>query len=103
MCHQHFGRDTRCNRIRFFGSTFMSADTWDYHIFWKEAIKHLRGELSEQEFVMWFENIAYHSSREQEIVLSVPSSFYRDQVKQRYLPTIERVLKDLSGTKISIS
>ena len=81
----------------------MATDSWDYQIFWKEAAKQLRSELSEQEFVMWFENLSYHSAKEQEIVLAVPSSFYRDQVKQRYLRKIQDTLEDLAGRRFNIS
>lgn len=80
----------------------MDKSNWDYSIFWKETLNLLRSELSEQEFVMWFNNITYESSTEKKIVLSVPSSFYRDQVKERYLSSIEKILRDLSGSDIEI-
>ena len=81
----------------------MKVDSWDYSVFWKETMDQLRTELSEQEWVMWFNNIAYDSSVEGGIMLRVPSSFYRDQVKQRYLPLIESKLQELSGHKLSLS
>ena len=59
-------------------------DNWDYSVFWKETIKQIREEISEQEYLMWFNNIEYAKSNELEIVISVPSSFYKDQVIQRY-------------------
>ena len=80
----------------------MSKSNWDYSIFWKETLNHLRSELSEQEFVMWFNNIDYASSTEKKIILSVPSSFYRDQVKERYLTSIKKILYNLSGSNIEI-
>lgn len=81
----------------------MNEGLWDYSIFWKEAINQIQGEISEQEYIMWFNNMEYESSSESEIIVSVPSSFYRDQVKQRYLQQIEHTLHDLSGTKITLS
>lgn len=75
--------------------------SWDYSIFWKEAMDQIQGELEEQEFAMWF-NLAYHSSTEDEITITVPSSFYRDQVKQRYQSYIEDKLQELTGKKISL-
>ncbi len=51
---------------------------------------------------MWFSNLHYYESRDSEIRVSVPSSFYRDQVKQRYLPLITEKLQELSGTRINI-
>ncbi|WP_304222845.1 chromosomal replication initiator protein DnaA [Gracilinema caldarium] len=74
---------------------------WDYEIFWKEAMSQIKEELEEQEFVMWF-NIQYLRSEENTIVIGVPSSFYRDQVKLRYQSFIEGKLHDLSGQQISI-
>lgn len=78
------------------------SDVWDYSIFWNEAYKQLREHVSEQEYVMWFRNLQYFGSRENEIILSVPSSFYRDQVKQRYLKLIQETLFDLSGMTLKV-
>lgn len=75
--------------------------TWDYEIFWKETLNQIRNELEEQEYAMWF-NLEYHSSTENEITLWVPSSFYRDQVKQRYQSYIEEKLHELTGKNLSI-
>jgi len=80
----------------------MNGTNWDYSVFWKEAIKQIRDEISDQEFMMWFNNISYETSRENEVVIAVPSSFYRDQVKQRYLELIEGKLLELSGNKMSL-
>ncbi len=81
----------------------MPEAKWDYEIFWKETISILRNELTEQEYVMWFNNMHYLSSSEAEITLSVPSSFYKDQIVKRYLPQIEEKLASLSGDTIKIS
>jgi chromosomal replication initiator protein len=75
--------------------------TWDYSIFWKETLSQFKNELSEQEFTMWF-NMEYESATESSIVLSVPSAFYRDQVKQRYQGRIENMLMELTGHSLSI-
>ncbi len=80
----------------------MDKSKWDYSIFWKETLNQLRSELSEQEFLMWFDNISYAESTEKKIILSVPSSFYRDQVKERYLSSVENILHNLSGSNIEI-
>jgi len=80
----------------------MDTGTWDYSVFWKETMSQIKNELSEQEFFMWFKNLEYHHSNESEIVLKVPSSFYRDQIKQRYLPLIESKLFELSGNRINV-
>lgn len=81
----------------------MANTKWDYSVFWKEVMQQIRVEISDQEYFMWFSNLAYEGSQEGEILLSVPSSFYKDQVKQRYQSLLEEKLFDLSGYKISIS
>ena len=74
---------------------------WDYEIFWKETMNQIKNELSEQEFAMWF-NLEYLEAAEHEITIAVPSSFYRDQVKQRYQNYIENKLKELMGKDVSL-
>ncbi|MFQ3619781.1 MAG: chromosomal replication initiator protein DnaA [Spirochaetales bacterium] len=81
----------------------MDSKTWDYSVFWKEAIQQIKGELSQQEFLMWFTNLSYEGSTEGEVIVSVPSSFYKDQVKQRYQTLIEEKLFDLSGFRIALA
>ncbi len=80
----------------------METDNWNYSIFWKETISQIQNSISDQEFQMWFNNMNYIESREAQIIISVPSSFYKDQVTQRYLSLIEGKLMELSGQKISI-
>lgn len=79
------------------------SDWQDNRVFWDEALKHIEQNISEQEFVMWFQQIRYAHSEEQTITVSVPSSFYRDQVKQRYLDLIEEKLHELSGRQFQIN
>ncbi|HUX19767.1 MAG TPA: DnaA/Hda family protein, partial [Spirochaetia bacterium] len=81
----------------------MSSAAWDYSVFWKETLNQLRQEVSEQEWVMWFNNIAYYSSSESGIIVQVPSLFYRDQVVQRYLSLIEAKLESLSGRRLNLT
>ena len=78
------------------------SDWHDNRVFWDEALKHIEQQVSEQEFVMWFQQIEYARSEEQSITVVVPSSFYRDQVKQRYLDLIEEKLYDLSGRHLNL-
>lgn len=69
----------------------------DNRVFWDEALKLIAGQISEQEYVMWFQQIEFARADQQSLTVTVPSSFYRDQVKQRYLGLIERHLLELSG------
>lgn len=78
------------------------SDWQDNKVFWDETLKHIENSVSEQEYVMWFRQIRFANSNEQSITVAVPSSFYRDQVKQRYLDLIEETLLSLSGRKIHL-
>ena len=77
--------------------------SWDYEVFWTEVHNQLRPTISDQEYETWFKNMVYHGSAEGEIQLQVPSSFYRDQVVQRFQSAIEGALLDLSGQPLKLS
>jgi chromosomal replication initiator protein len=81
----------------------MKTGEWDYKECWEEAIHQLKSEISEQEYVMWFKNIEYDESKESQITLIVPSSFYKDQISQRYQSKISNKLFELLGNKIEIN
>jgi chromosomal replication initiator protein len=77
------------------------AEWDDYELFWKETLKLIKSEKGEQEFAMWF-NLEFLKATEKNVIIAVPSSFYRDQVKQRYQSYIENKLRGLTGRDISI-
>src|SRR3972149_4169197 len=81
----------------------MKAGEWSYEVFWKEALVQIQEEISEQEFLMWFRNMEYLASNDSQIDIGVPSTFYKDQVSQRYLRRIEAKLFELSGHKIALT
>ena len=74
----------------------------DYRIFWEETVKQLKDEVGEQEISTWFSRIVYERASDTTIVLSVPSGFYRDRVRQRYELLIEKKLLELLGSRIGI-
>jgi chromosomal replication initiator protein len=78
------------------------AISWDYSSLWKETLKHIKAEISEQEYIMWFRNLLYLSSDENTIILAVPSSFYKDQITQRYLSRIEEKMMELQGSPLKL-
>ena len=80
----------------------MEEGSWDYSTLWEETLKHMRADFSEQEYVMWFKNLIYNGSDENHIALAVPSSFYKDQIIQRYQNSIEDKLLELQGTPIKV-
>jgi chromosomal replication initiator protein len=80
----------------------MEAGKRNYEAFWNQAIKDIQSELSEQEFSTWFRDIEYSGSGDSQILLTVPSSFYKDQIAQRYLAKIEAKLLELAGQELTI-
>jgi chromosomal replication initiator protein len=80
----------------------MEAGKKNYEVFWKQALKDIQADLSEQEFSTWFRDIDYSGSGDSQIILTVPSSFYKDQIAQRYLAKIEAKLLELAGQELTI-
>ncbi|MDA8425760.1 MAG: chromosomal replication initiator protein DnaA [Treponema sp.] len=75
--------------------------SWNYSVFWNEAMNQAKAELGEHEFAMWF-NIEYDSSTESSIVVRVPSSFYRDQLIRQYQKFLETKLYELTGKALAL-
>ncbi len=80
----------------------MESGKRNYEAFWKETIKSIQSETSEQEFATWFRDVEFAGSGESHILLAVPSSFYKDQIVQRYQGKIESRLQELSGQELTI-
>jgi chromosomal replication initiator protein len=75
---------------------------WDYTAFWEESMNQIRLELGEQDYSIWFNSIKYLGAAEKTISITVPSNFFRDQIKSRYQNLIETRLKSLSGKDLTI-
>ncbi|MCL2880369.1 MAG: DnaA/Hda family protein, partial [Treponema sp.] len=76
---------------------------WNYEVFWTEAMSQLRTEVGEQEFSIWFSNLEYIKGEENGVFIRVPSSFYRDQVKNRYQSRITGKLAALIGKELNLN
>jgi len=79
---------------------------WNYQIFLDEALSQLHQEFKnqnrEQEFLMWF-NIQYVESKENSIVVSLPSNFLKDQfINRKYLTMLLDKIHELSGQDIGV-
>ncbi|MDR1636061.1 MAG: chromosomal replication initiator protein DnaA [Treponema sp.] len=73
-----------------------------YEVFWKEALSRIRLEVGEQDFSVWFGNLEYLKTESNALLIAVPSSFYRDQIKVRYQNQLETLLKELIGHDLTI-
>lgn len=76
---------------------------WDYKALWTETINQLRPEVGEQEFNIWFTSLEYLRGGENCVFIGVPSSFYRDQVKNRYQNAIVNKLSSLIGRNLDLN
>lgn len=76
----------------------------EYGLFWDETLRQLKedGDISEQEYNMWFRRTNFIKGNSNALTLSVPSNFFRDQIKQRYLFLLESRLRSITGTSMSI-
>jgi chromosomal replication initiator protein len=74
----------------------------NYEALWKEAVKRIRHEIGDIFFDSWF-NARYKSGCDGEIVLAVPSSFYRDNLTSRYAELIRKTLADLAKRSVKVS
>ncbi len=79
-----------------------SDENWDWSSFWIETLKQLRDNTTEQEWVMWLSSLTYNSGSENSIKINVPSSFYRDQVSQRYGSVLAETLENICGKRLNI-
>ena len=75
--------------------------------FWEEAFKMLHSSYSEQnkedEFRLWISVLEYIESRGNTIILSVPSAFFKDQLKRRGdVFRLESILSELSGQNLKL-
>lgn len=77
----------------------MSEIKTDYSAVWREAIKQVCGEISKTEYMLWLNKLGYEDSKENAIVACVPSTLLLDQIKTRYLQTLEDKLEEISGGK----
>lgn len=74
----------------------------DHRLFWDETMKHIQSELTKQDIDLWFSRMSYYCSRENTIIISVPSNFHRDQIKARYSGLIGDKLSELSDGHLGI-
>jgi len=73
-----------------------------YESFWKQVTKGLKEDLPEQEYATWLKGIEYAGGGDSVITLSVPSSFIKDQISQRYLTKMEEKLGELAGHEMAV-
>ena len=76
---------------------------WDYRTFWDEALSQLQKELGNEDFSIWFGKVEYLRADEKVIYASVPSNFFMEVFRPKYLPLIVSKIEDLAGKKLSVT
>ena len=76
---------------------------WNYKNFWEESLILLKKEQGEDEFNLWYGKLEYIRSEESVIFASVPTNFFLQMFKPKYLPQLEKKIVELSGKKLSVS
>jgi len=71
--------------------------------FWNETLSQLKADMDEGEFSFVFSSLQFESSAGSRITLSVPSAFFREQLKGKYLGILEEKLLELTGQKIEFA
>lgn len=70
----------------------------EFRPFWDETIRIItKKDISVEEFDLWIDKLEFESYLDSVLTIRVPSKFYRDQVTQRYLETILKRIKELTG------
>ena len=69
---------------------------------WKKILDIIKPEISESNFNLWFKSTDLTEITESSITLSVPSAFFFEQLKIRYLPQLKSATKKVLGRDLLI-
>lgn len=74
---------------------------FDGSVIWSEALEIARGEIPEQEYLMWF-RLGYHSLDGNTLTVKAPNSFLRDQFKRKYHSFMENIVREITALDIAL-
>lgn len=74
---------------------------FDGSVIWSEALEIAKGEIPEQEYLMWF-RLGYHSLDGTTLTVRAPNSFLRDQFKRKYHSFMERIVREITALDIAL-
>ncbi len=69
---------------------------------WERSLKKLREVISKPSFESWVRTLKPIALSERELILKAPNKFTVDQIKRRFLKTIENIASEISGKNLSI-
>lgn len=64
---------------------------------WERCQRFIRDNVSAQQYSAWFETISSYSYENNELRLIVPSSFFAEQLEERYLDLLKAAIKKVYG------
>ncbi|MDD3981211.1 MAG: chromosomal replication initiator protein DnaA [Spirochaetales bacterium] len=76
-------------------------DQFDGSVIWSEALEIARGEIPEQEYLMWF-RLGYQSLDGTTLTVRAPNSFLRDQFKRKYHSFMENIVREITALEIAL-
>jgi chromosomal replication initiator protein len=74
---------------------------FDGSVIWSEALEIAKGEIPEQEYLMWF-RLGYHSLDGNTLTVRAPNSFLRDQFKRKYHSFMEKIVREITALDIAL-
>jgi chromosomal replication initiator protein len=74
----------------------------DYKLLWNEAMQQLKAQFGAQP-MDWWTPLKYASFSDDELIVSAPSAYHKDQVKIRFIGQIEAKIRELAGKPLKIT
>jgi chromosomal replication initiator protein len=74
----------------------------DYKLLWNEAMQQLKAQFGAQP-MDWWTPLKYTGFSENEIIVSAPSAYHKDQVNTRFMVSIEATISELAGKPLKIT
>ncbi|MDE5660855.1 MAG: chromosomal replication initiator protein DnaA [Muribaculaceae bacterium] len=69
---------------------------------WEKCLRMFRDNLSQEQFDGWFAPTSFLSFDDGTLRIAVPSSFFKEQLEERYLPLIRSVFRHVYGEGVKL-
>ncbi|UGQ17229.1 chromosomal replication initiator protein DnaA [Borrelia sp. RT1S] len=69
---------------------------------WGLILSEIKKETSEEEFYIWFENLYFINAVDENIQISTPNSFHKNQVEKRFSKRIKEILVEKGYKKTNV-
>lgn len=70
---------------------------------WSATLSQIRESIPENEYSSWFSRLSFGSEKDGNVVLYVPSAFFRDRFESQYKALLENTLSELGNRQYRIS